>query len=226
MGKFNPYLAAGGGLASAGLGSLFADYENPADAAMPYFNKASNALDKYMSPYINRGNRAGDVLEGEYGSLVNNPGEMINRIGGNYQQSPGFKFALQQALQGSRNAAASSGMAGSPQHEQQNMEIATGLANEDFNNWIRNALGLFGQGLGGEESMYGTGAKAGIGMGEDLATMLQNQAKLAYEGQNAENQRSGGMFGNLLGGAGMIAGSMIGGPPGAAAGSALSRVFI
>ncbi len=195
-------------------------YDNPADAAQPWMDKIPGQLDKYYDPYINRGNRSGDILEGQYGNLLNDPGGMLNKIGGGYQQSPGFKFALDQALQGSGHAAAAGGMAGSPQHEQQNMQLATNFANQDYNNWIRNALGMYGSGLSGEQGMYGIGANAGMKKGEDMASYLANQAKLAYEGQNAENQKGGGMWGSLLGTAGTVIGSMYGGPVGGAMGGA------
>jgi hypothetical protein len=203
---FNPYLGMAGGLGAAGLGMLMDDYKNPAEEAMPYFNQIPGQLDKYLSPYINAGNRALPGLEGQYGKLLNDPGGMLNKIGQGYQQSPGFQFALQQALQGARHAAAAGGMAGSPQHEQQSMGIATNLANQDYNSWIQNALGMYGHGLGGEENIYNVGARAGMGMGEDMASMLANQAKLAYEGQNAENQHQSGGIGSLLGGIGSLIG--------------------
>lgn len=185
-----------------GGGGLFGgDYEDPAKAADPYFNKIPGMLEKYMSPYIERGGHAGDMLEGQYGNLLNDPGGMLNKMGAGYQQSPGFKFALQQAMQGAGNAAAAGGMAGSPQHEQQNMELATNLASQDYNNWIRNALGLYGQGLSGEQNLYGVGAQAGMGLGEDLGSMMGSRAKLAYEAANAQNQRNQGMQGAMFGAA-------------------------
>lgn len=202
---FNPYLAGAGGLAGGALGSMFGGYEDPSKAANQYMNQIPGQLEKYFNPYINRGNQAGDVLQGQYGSLLNDPGGMVNKIGQGYQQSPGFKFALQQALQGAGHAAAAGGMAGSPQHEQQSMEVATGLANQDYGNWIQRAMGLYGQGLSGEQGLYGTGAQAGMGLGEDMASMLANQAKLAYAGQAGQNQRQNDIWGALGGAVGTLA---------------------
>src|SRR5579864_175938 len=125
--------AGGAGMAGAGFGALFGGHEDPAESANPYFDQIPGQLEKYYNPYIQRGNRAGDAMEGAYGNLINDPGGMLNKIGGGYQQSPGFKFAMQQALQGAGHGAAAGGMAGTPQHEQQNMEIATNLANQDYN---------------------------------------------------------------------------------------------
>jgi hypothetical protein len=202
---FNPYAGVGAGI-GAGLGAMFGDWQNPADAGMDYMNQIPGQLDKYLSPYINAGQKALPGLQDQYGQLMNDPGGRINQIGQSYNQSPGFQFALQQALQGSGHAAAAGGMAGSPQHEQQNMGIATGLANQDYNQYMQNALGAYGAGLQGQQGIYNTGAQAGMSMGQDMASVLANQAKLAYEGQNAENQREGGMWGALGSGLGSLAG--------------------
>lgn len=200
------WLTAGSsGMASAGLGMMTGDYKNPSDAGMNYMDKIPGQLDKYMSPYIDAGNRQLPGLENQYNQITNNPGGKLNEIGAGYHESPGFQFALQQALQGAGHAAAAGGMAGTPQHEQQNMGIATGLANQDYNQWLGNALGMYGLGTQGRQGLYDTGAKTGISMGEDLASVLANKAKLAYEGQNAENQHEGGKWGSFLGGAGQLA---------------------
>jgi hypothetical protein len=195
----------GGAMMGAGLGAMMAPWQNPSDSAMPYYNKIPGQISKYFDPYMNAGNRQLPGLENQYGSLMNDPGGKLNQIGQGYHQSPGFQFALQQALQGSNHAAAAGGMAGSPQHEQQNMGVATGLANQDYNSWMQNALGLYGGGLQGSQSLYDTGAKAGMTEGEDMASVLAQQAKAAYEGQNTQNQHEGGEWGSFLGGAGQIA---------------------
>lgn len=202
-------LPVGAGSLGAGLGNLFSDYKNPADSAMPYMNQIPGVLKEYLNPYIARGNTAGNALEGQYGNLLNDPGGMVNKIGQGYQQSPGFKFALQQALQSAGHAQAAGGMAGSPQHEQTNMGLATNLANQDYGDWLQRALGLYGHGLQGEEGLYNTGAQTGVNLGQNLASILGNQANLAYEGKNAENQHQGGMWGSLLGGGASLAAALL-----------------
>lgn len=179
-------------------GMMGGDYKNPADDAMPYLNKIPGMLDKYMSGYINAGNQMQPQLTGQYNNLMNDPGGMVNKIGAGYHQSPGFQFALQQALQGAGHAAAAGGMAGSPQHEQQNMGLATNLANQDFNTWLQNALGMYGMGLQGGQNIYNTGANTSMGMGEDLASLFGSQGQLAYEGRNAQNQHNQGQIGSLI----------------------------
>ncbi len=204
MADYNPYMAGAGGLAGAGIGAMFGNWQNPADKAMDYYNQIPGLLQQYMSPYINRGNQAGNALQGQYGNLLNDPGGRVNQIGQSYHQSPGFQFALQQALQGANHAAAAGGMAGSPQNQQQDMALATNLANQDYNQWLQNAMGLYGMGMQGEQGMYNTGAAAGIGLGQDIGSVLAQQGNLAYQGQNADNMHSQGELGAFGSGIGSL----------------------
>lgn len=209
-----PMLAGGMGMLGAGVGNLMSPWKNPSDSAMNYMDQIPNMISQYSNPYIQAGQQALPGLQNNYGQLMNSPGQKLNTIGQDYHQSPGFQFALQQALQGSDHAAAAGGMAGSGQNQQQDMTLATNLANQDYNDWMKNALGLYGAGVNGEQGLYDTGAKTGVQAGQDMASILANKAKLAYEGQNAENENEGGMWGSLLGGAGTVAGSVFGGPMG------------
>ena len=136
--------------------------------------------------------------------LMNNPGDVMNKIGGGFKESPGYQFQLQQGQNAANNAAAAGGMAGSPMHEQHNMELATNLANQDYNNWIKNAMGMYGQGLQGEQGMYDIGSRAGIGLGEDLASMRAQQGRMAYEEAAGKNQKSGMDMNNMMQAAGML----------------------
>src|SRR4029077_19140922 len=118
------------------LDSLFGGKKsNPANAGMPYLNQIPGMTSPYFQPYINAGQEAIPNLQGQYNELLQGPGNKLNQIGQDYQQSPGLQFAIQQALQGAGHAAAAGGMAGSPQHEQQNMQLASHLADQDYYNW-------------------------------------------------------------------------------------------
>ena len=182
---FGKVAAAG---AVPGLLDMFGgDYKDPTKGAMRYMDQIPEQLRKYMDPYNQAGQRALPGLENEYGNMMSNPGGRLNDIGAGYKESPGFQFALKQALQGSGNAAAAGGMAGSPQHEFQNMDIASGLASRDYNDWIKNALGLHSEGLAGEHGIYNTGAEMGGRLGEDLSSVLANQGMLKYAGAAGEN---------------------------------------
>lgn len=179
--------------------------EDPSKDAMEYLHRIPGDISKYYDPYINAGTQSLPILQNQFNELLNSPGGMVNRIGQGFQQSPGFKFALNQALQGAGHAAAAGGMAGSPMHEQQNMEIATQLGNQDYYNWLNKSLGLYGMGLEGERGLAAGGLQAGSSMADQIAQMLAAKAKLSYESALQENQATSGNIGNLLQGVGTLA---------------------
>lgn len=180
-------------------------YENPADSAQPYLDKIPGATSQYFKPYIESGRRALPKLEDEYDSLLSNPGGRLNDIGSQFHQSPGFQFALQQALQGAGHAASAGGYAGSPMHEQQNMELATNLGNQDYYNWLQPAVGMYGQGLQGTQGLAAGGLQAGGSMADMIAQTLAQQAQLEYTGQQNENKYNSSRMGNIGKGIGALA---------------------
>jgi hypothetical protein len=178
---------------------------NPADAAMPYLNQIPEQTEKFQQPWFQAGQNALPILQNQYDALLNSPGKKMNAIGEDFQQSPGFQFAMQQALQGGNHAAAAGGMAGSPQHEQQNMQLATNLGNQEYNNWLQNALGLYGAGLSGEQGLSMQGQQAGQNMADTRAQTLAQQANLQFQGQRQQNQNKNDLWGSIAKGIGSVA---------------------
>jgi len=153
---------------------------DPNKAANKYLRQQPDVLHQYYDPYVGYGQQAMGQLQGQYNNLMSDPSGALNQIGQGYQSSPGFNFALQQALQASKQAAAAGGMAGSPQHEQQSMQVASGLASQDYNNWLHNALGLYGQGLSGTQGLANMGYGASNELAQSLSNNLASRAGSAY----------------------------------------------
>ena len=189
----------GGAMIGSGAGQLFGSGANPADSANKYLDQIPGQTNQYLDPYSNAGKGQLGGLSDQYNSLMNNPGGKLNDIGSNYKQSPGFQFALKQALQGAGNAAAAGGMAGSPQHEQENMQTASNIASQDYNNWLQQATGLYGQGLTGSQGMANQGQSAAQSQADQIAQQLAQKANYGYEGQAAKNASNpwGSIFGGL-----------------------------
>jgi hypothetical protein len=188
-----------GSLAQFGAGGaeLFG-WDNPADAAMGDLDKIPGLLQQYYSPYMKAGEQSLGNLQGQYGQLLGNPGQRLNQIGSEYQQSPGFQFAKDQGLQAVNNASAAGGMAGTPQHGQQAAGFVEGLANQDYNNWMQHALGLYGQGLAGEQDLSHLGFGATDSSTQSLINSLLSKASLKYAGADAANKNRGGGIGSIL----------------------------
>lgn len=178
-------IGGGAGQAAGGLASLFGHQRNPSASANQYFNQIPGQTQQYYSPYMEAGKGAMSTLQNQYGDLLS--GNTQNKLGENYKESPGYKFALDQALQGGTNAAAAGGMLGTPQHEQQNMGIANGLASQDYNNYLHNQMGLYGQGLQGTQGLNQMGYNANTGYADLLANLLGQQGQYAYAGQAGKN---------------------------------------
>ena len=188
------------------LSNLFGGGSNPAGAAMPYINQIPGQTNPYFEPYTNKGKDALNTVTKHYEGILNDPGGTINKFGESFQNSPGFKFALENALHAASNAAAAGGMAGTPQHQYQAMEAATGLANQDYYNWLGKTLGLYGAGLSGENDITHLGYDSAKNQAEMIAQVLKQQADLAFRGEQEKNAQRN----SLLGGLGRLGGGILG----------------
>ena len=74
-----------------------------------------------------------------------------------------------------------------------------GLANQDFNHYLSQVLGLYGQGLNNEQGIYNNGANASRSLGENLSSALMSQGNLAYSNATNQNQSNQQLLGMLLG---------------------------
>lgn len=177
-----------GGLAGSLADGLFNNnYRNPSDAAMGALDQIPEYAKSY-DPYITSGQNALHSNEDLYNHLLSNPGDQLNQIGQGYHQSPGYQYALQQALANVGNSVGSRGMTGTPQDEMERMRTATGLASQDYDSWMNNALGLYGQGIQGRRHIQDVGYEANNEKTQDLMNRALSQAQLQYEGQNTANQ--------------------------------------
>jgi len=192
--------------------------KNPADSAMPYLNQIPGQTQQYQQPFFEAGKNAIQPLQEQYGQLLNDPGAKMNKMGESFQQSPGFQFAMQQALEAANHASAAGGMAGTPQSQYEQMQLATQLGNQDYNKWMENTLGLYGKGLSGEEGMATRGQQAGQSMADMIAQVLAQQANVAFQGQSQKNENNNGLWGGLRQMGGAALGGFTGGPMGAFAG--------
>jgi hypothetical protein len=183
---------------------LFGNKKNPADEANKFISQIPGQTMQYLYPYSAYGQNALPRLQGQYDEILGNPGGKLNQIGESFHQSPGFQFALQQALQGAGHAAAAGGMAGSPEHEQRNMELGTNLANQDYYNYLKGATGLYGQGLQGEQGLASGGLTAGQSLADTIAQTLAQQGNYAYEGQAGKNQANNSLWSSLGSGLGLL----------------------
>jgi hypothetical protein len=186
------------------------EYSNPADAAQPYLDQVPDTLKPYYDPYINAGQNALSTLMGQYQTLLNDPNKIMNQIGSGYQQSPGYQFQYNQGMNAINNAAAAGGQLGNNAHQLQAGGMATNLANQDFYNYLSQALGLYGKGLSGTEGINQMGYGASNELAQSLANNMTNQGNLAYAGQQNQNQANSDAYSARMGLYGSIPGAATG----------------
>jgi hypothetical protein len=185
---------------------------NPAYAANQQLDKIPGQVNPYYQPYINRGQQAGDQLTGQYNQMTGNPGELYASLGKGYQESPGYQFKLQQALNAQGNASARGGMLGTPQDQQYSGQIAHDLSNQDFEDYMNHVLGIYGAGQAGQQQQQQQGFDASKGYGDILGNIGGQKAQNSFAGQDFMNQNNKTNWGNIFSGAGQAAGSYFSSP--------------
>lgn len=180
-------------------GHMFPD---AAAGAMGYLDQNPDIYHQYYDPYVQWGQETMPGLQEQYSMLMNDPAAQWAMMGQGFQQSPGYQFQVDQAMQGSNNAMAAGGMLGTPAHQQQNMNYANQIANQDYYNYMGNVGGLFNQGLQGTQGMFDTGYNASMGLAGNLAGNNASKANLQYAGQANKNNALGGLIGGIAGMAG------------------------
>lgn len=166
---------------------------DPSAAARPWLDKIPGAISPYYDPYINAGRGALGDMTNLYKSLLSDPTSIMKRIGATYQASPGYQYNVQQATNSANNAAAAGGMTGSPAEQAALAGRVSGLASQDYNNYMNQALGLFGQGMGLGQNINQMGYGASNSMAQALIDQLMSEANLSYAGAASKNAAGGGM---------------------------------
>jgi len=191
-----------------GIGTMFGlgGGQSPQQAASPYMEQIRQDLPGYYEPYMEAGLGALPQLQQQYGQLTSDPGGFLNQLGQGFQQSPGTQYAIDQAVTAGNRAASAGGMLGTPAAAMSVARQAQGIGQQDYNTWLNNAMGLYGQGQQGLENLYGTGFQASTGLGGNLANLGLSEAQMAYQNQAAQNQAQGQGIGGIVSGLGSLFG--------------------
>ena len=192
--------------------------QDPTKAANQYLNQIPGIGKQYMDPYVQQGQQAQGVLQGQYNQLMN-PTSFMDQIMNQYQPSQAYKFQLGDLTGQIGNTAAAGGIAGTPLHQRQQAEMAQNLMSKDMQQYLQNALGIYGTGLQGEQGFYNTGYGASKELMDLLGGALNQQGGLAFNAAQQQQQNKGQMLGTLGSIGGGIVGGIYGGPAGAAVGS-------
>jgi len=164
--------------------TLYGLYQDPGKAASQYTNQVPGETQKFNQPYIDRGQSYMDAMDPSVRQGISDPGQFQNDINQNYTQSKGYQFSLDEQLGAAENAAAAGGMAGSPMHQQQNMQLANNIAQQDFNTWADRNANLYGMNMNSANQGIDRGYNAGGRQSDAVSTSLNQNA--GYSSDNAQ----------------------------------------
>lgn len=197
------------------------NYKDPSKSAMPYLEKIPGAIQPYYQPYMEAGDEALGDLQSQFRMLLNDPTFMMTQIGNSYTASPGYQYNVNQATNAANNAAAAGGYLGSPAEQENLTKSISGLAAQDYDKYMDQALSQYGLGMKTADSINDMGYRANTGYANELSDVYKSEANLAYAGTQGQNVNSGARNNQLLKLLGVGAGYAMGGPMGAYAGGSL-----
>lgn len=187
------------------LSNLFGG-RNPADAAMPYLNQIPGVGHDAYDPYITAGRQAGQNTQGQYEGLMNDPTGFINKLMESYKPSEGYQFQKGELTKELGNTSAAGGFAGTEYDQMQQGKGIQGLLSQDMQQFLSNALGVYGTGLQGEQGIADKGFQASGSLADILGGSLNQQGGLAFQGQSQQNANKTAMISSLIKALGMAGG--------------------
>jgi hypothetical protein len=196
--------------------------QDPTKGANKYLDKIPGIGEKYYNPFINQGREAGNIMRDQYGRLLD-PSKFMDEIMKGYQTSAGATYKRDQLGKGIGATAAAGGIAGTPEHQREYGEMANQIMSDDMQSYLQNALGIYNRGLGGEEGFYDKGFQASGSLADMIAGAMGSKAGLAYQGAQQKNMNNNALMSALMKALATGGGAMMGGAPGAMAGSAIGR---
>lgn len=171
--------------------------EDPMKNANKYLEQIPGIGKQYYNPFIESGRKAGTLLEGEYGKLMK-PTSFIDDIMKNYDMSKGAIYKRDQLGRGIGATAAAGGYAGTPEHMQEYGEMSNKLMSDDMQQYLQNALGVYGTGLSGEQDIYGKGYSASDKLAELISGVLSSQAGGAFQSASQTNASRDAFMNQLI----------------------------
>lgn len=160
--------------------------EDPQKEANKYLDQIPGIGKQYYNPFIESGQKAGGILEGEYGKQLD-PTSFIDQIMQHYSMSKGAEYEQDKLGRGIGATAAAGGFAGTPEHQRQYGEMADKIMSGDMQQYLQNALGVYGGGISGEQDLYGKGYQASGSLADLLGGNLSSQAGLGFQSASQTN---------------------------------------
>jgi len=175
------------------------------------YQRASDAYGQAATTFGNLANSYGAGSQLYQDALGVNGTEAANAARNSYQTSPGYSFNMDQGLQALDRTRAVNGTLASGNADTDAMKFASGLASQDYNNWLSNLSNLDTKRYGattGQAGTYGALGNAAMQTGSAKANLAASTAagigQAGANGLMAGQQASANTFGALMGGANIL----------------------
>lgn len=197
---------AGGGALGGWIASLFG--HDPFASSGQYMDKMPGLYQQSFGPYMQEGQQDLPYLRNQYQRMLEDPSGFLSKIGEGYKASPGYQYQVNEATRQANQAAAAGGMLGSPAEQAALAKRVSGIASQDYGDYLNRALGIYGGGLQGVQGLENQGFKGAQDYARNLSDYLQSRAQLAGAQTGYQNQQMQGA-GSMLGGLAGLIGSFI-----------------
>jgi hypothetical protein len=202
-----------------GLGDIFGGGSGDRSGAFnDYAQFMGNAANRY-NPWIDAGNRARDMNEAQYARIINNPNAVQDQVAAGFSMSPYQKFMEDEMTRRMNNNAANTGMLGTSAANRSLMDDLLKMTGQFQDTYINRGMNTYNRGLQGNDFLSQLGM-SGLNAQDNL---LEQQAAAQLKGNIASQDANTGMWGDILGLAGGVAGNFLGGPMGAKLGSSIGQ---
>lgn len=209
--------------------------QNGADTAYGYLDKAyDQSKEQFGKAATTLGDLAGgyDKASTLYQDALGvNGAAAADSARGSYTPSAGYQFNLDQGLQGLARARAVNGTLASGGADADAMKYASGLASQDFGQWLDRLGGLDTKRYGATTAQAGTFGDLGrvaYGVGASKAGIAQQSARdiaaQTVEGYKAGDRADANRFGAIMGGLNLVS-SLAGKAMGAMGGGGAFSIF-
>lgn len=204
-----------------GYNTIAGGYGNAINELNGMYNQAYGGLDPY--------NKAGQNAIGNYSNFANGlQSEMNGNWMKGYQENPYAQYLTNKELGAANNAAAAGGILGTGPNQQENMQIANNVTDQDMQTYFNNMQAQNQQYLGSQGTLMGNGLNAALGQGQlasgfggDISKAMVGQSAAEGNSDVAGTQGKNSAIGSVLGmGSNMGSGSSNGG-----SGKSLASLF-
>jgi len=196
----DPLTMAGIGAGVGAIGSYFNNSSNKKGQkqALGYLDQIPGYGHQYYDPYVQQGQQAQNNVNDQYQNLTNDPYSFYEQMMQNYTPSKGYQLKSGEMNKYANSVAASGGYAGTPQDEQNRMQLIEALSHDDMNEFYNKMVGIYGTGLQGQQNTATQGYNASSSLADYLGNVQGQKAGLSYQGSTNNANNSSNFLNNLM----------------------------